>query len=315
VNLFADGWLVFDFTIIVLSWSVSGLQVIRSFRIFRAFRLVTRISVLRNLVLALFAVTPSMMAIIALFVLLLYIYAVMCTVLFGDMYENKVLDVDYFGTLDKSLFTLFTMMTLEWADVVRAVMTEYEWAWCIFTPFLVMSSFILYSLMIAVICDAVKVTEHAEELEEEHQEKEEFHEHVHRLEERLMDMTTQQQVLLEALQQALAQVDYQQQQQHQLYQHHLSSLTSEDEDGIQLWQWSGDVLQPTNDQDSTLVADTSIMPSLDERLQDDTPERSQDDSPERSQDDSTERLQDDSTTEDATETSIVDETAQLLYFR
>jgi hypothetical protein len=50
-RLFTDGWLVFDFIIITLSWAFSQVQIIRSFRIFRAFRLVTRIKVLKNLVL------------------------------------------------------------------------------------------------------------------------------------------------------------------------------------------------------------------------------------------------------------------------
>ena len=52
-RLFLDGWLVFDFVIIILSWALSSLQIIRAFRIFRALRLVNRIKVMRNLVLAL----------------------------------------------------------------------------------------------------------------------------------------------------------------------------------------------------------------------------------------------------------------------
>jgi hypothetical protein len=50
LTLFLDGWLVFDFIIIVVSWSFSGLTIIRAFRIFRALRLVTRIKVMKNLV-------------------------------------------------------------------------------------------------------------------------------------------------------------------------------------------------------------------------------------------------------------------------
>ena len=50
-RLLTDGWLVFDLIIITLSWALSQVQIVRSFRIFRAFRLVTRIKVLKNLVL------------------------------------------------------------------------------------------------------------------------------------------------------------------------------------------------------------------------------------------------------------------------
>lgn len=42
VYLFLDGWLVFDFVIVIASWSLESLQIVRAFRIFRAFRLITR---------------------------------------------------------------------------------------------------------------------------------------------------------------------------------------------------------------------------------------------------------------------------------
>lgn len=50
-KLILDGWLAFDLIIISLSWGFTQMQIIRSFRIFRAFRLITRIRVLKNLVL------------------------------------------------------------------------------------------------------------------------------------------------------------------------------------------------------------------------------------------------------------------------
>ena len=103
-RLFTDGWLVFDFVIVLSSWSFSSMQVIRTFRIFRAVRLISRLEVLRNLVLALFEVAPSLFAILSFLLLVMYIYAVMCTVLFKDLYEMGVTkDVDRFGRLDKTL--------------------------------------------------------------------------------------------------------------------------------------------------------------------------------------------------------------------
>jgi len=197
IYLFTDGWLVFDFVIIVLSWSLGQIQVIRGFRIFRAFRLVSRMEVLRNLVSALFAVAPSMMAIIALLVLILYVYAVICTDLFRDVFEGG--ETDYFGTLDKSLFTLFTMMTLEWAEVVREVRNKYWWANAVFGPFLVMTSFILYSLIIAVVCDAVNETEHADDKETELSEKDTMRQQIESLEKQIESMAEQQQLLFDTL--------------------------------------------------------------------------------------------------------------------
>ena len=54
LRLLLDGWLVFDLIIIVTSWSFASIQIIRAFRIFRALRLVTRIKILKHLVLGTF---------------------------------------------------------------------------------------------------------------------------------------------------------------------------------------------------------------------------------------------------------------------
>jgi len=220
-SIVLDGWLLFDLIIVLMSWSTESLQVFRTFRIFRAFRLVTRLTVLRNLVLALFAVAPSMTAIIFLLCLILYIYGVLCTVLFKDLYELGVTEENYFGRLDITLFTLFQMMTLEWADIVRQVMDEYYWAWAVFSSFLVLTSFILYSLIIAVVCDAVKVQEHQEEMAEHVRLKEETRQRVFTLEMRVGDMTQQQLVILESLQSALKELRQAQVENEKLREHFL----------------------------------------------------------------------------------------------
>ena len=42
IQLFHDGWLVFDFVIIILSWMSESMQVVRAFRILRASRIIMR---------------------------------------------------------------------------------------------------------------------------------------------------------------------------------------------------------------------------------------------------------------------------------
>ncbi|KAL7547091.1 hypothetical protein ACHAWF_010407 [Thalassiosira exigua] len=160
-TLFLDGWLVFDFLIVVLSWSFASLQIIRAFRIFRALRIITRIETMRNLVTALFDIMPRLGAITALLLLIFYIFAVLFTQLFGDLQ----LSGDYFSRLDYSLLTLFVMMTMEWADVARECMAEVSWAWAPFVAFIMITGFIVFNLIIAVVCDAVAVIENKEDLE------------------------------------------------------------------------------------------------------------------------------------------------------
>ena len=202
--LFQDAWLVFDLAIVLLSWSLESLQVIRAFRVFRALRLVTRLSVLKNLLLAIFAVAPSITSITALLVLILYIYAVLCTELFGALYAEGVLSEDYFGRLENSLFTLFQMMTLEdWAAIVREVMEKHYWSWVVFCTYLVFTGFILYSLIIAVVCDAVSVTEHEADEELEAAQKTQSLQRVVHLQKRVQLLTAQQQQATASIQAAL----------------------------------------------------------------------------------------------------------------
>ena len=48
-RILLDGWLDFDLLIIITSWSFSSVQIVRPSRIFRALRLVTRIKIMKNL--------------------------------------------------------------------------------------------------------------------------------------------------------------------------------------------------------------------------------------------------------------------------
>jgi hypothetical protein len=184
-RLILDGWLVFDMIIIITSWTFSSVQIIRAFRIFRALRLVTRIKVMKNLIIgtlhyvrcfgiskilkengiltytflllpALFGVVPRMAAIGLMLALIFYIFAVMFTQLFKDLYENGDTDYNYFSGIDWTLFTLFQMMTLDnWATIARQVMAVHSWAWFPFITFVIISGFIVVNLIIAVICDAI----------------------------------------------------------------------------------------------------------------------------------------------------------------
>jgi len=162
-QLLLNGWLVFDLIIILTSWSFSSVQIIRAFRIFRALRLVTRIKIMKNLILALFGVMPRMAAIGLMLCLIFYIFGVMFTQLFKDLYFDGYTEYNFFGSLDWTFFTLFQMMTLDnWASVARQVIKVYKWAWAPFTVFVIISGFIVVNLIIAVICDAIGAL-HADE--------------------------------------------------------------------------------------------------------------------------------------------------------
>jgi hypothetical protein len=156
IALFLDGWLVFDFVIISLSWAFAGIQVIRAFRVFRAFRLLTRVPILKNLTVALLNVIPRISAIAMLLALIMYIFAVMFTQMFKDMYELQQTEENFFSRLDSTFLTLFSIMTLDaWSECARDVMDTYTWAWLPFVTYVIISGFVVVNLIIAVICDAI----------------------------------------------------------------------------------------------------------------------------------------------------------------
>uniref|UniRef100_A0A7S3L3S1 Ion transport domain-containing protein n=1 Tax=Amphora coffeiformis TaxID=265554 RepID=A0A7S3L3S1_9STRA len=194
-NLFADGWLVFDFFVVVTSWSFDSFQVVRAFRIFRALRLIARLESLKSVISSLGQAAPSLGAVTFILVLVLYIFAVLCTELFSEVTS---LDDDYFTRLDSSLLTLVEMMTLEWSGVARQVMVEHHWAWAVFVPFLVITNFALFSLVVAVVCDGVTVTEHGE-----HEDPEKTRQRVTDLLKQVDTLTKNQKAIVQSLQETL----------------------------------------------------------------------------------------------------------------
>jgi Ion transport protein len=107
--------------------------------------------------------------------LIFYIFGVMFTQLFKDLYAEGYTDYNYFGGLDWTFFTLFQMMTLDnWASIARQVIPVYKWAWLPFTFFVIVSGFIIVNLIIAVICDAIGAL-HADEKAKLHGDYDEGH--------------------------------------------------------------------------------------------------------------------------------------------
>lgn len=149
-----DPWSVFDFAVVSITMlpATGNLSILRALRIVRALRLITAIPSLRRVVGSLLAAIPSMGAIILLLLLINYIFAVMTTQLFGSEFEK------YFGTLGESFFTFFQIMTLEgWAnEVVRPVMEKHPWAWMLFVPYIVLTSFMVLNLFIGIVVDAMQ---------------------------------------------------------------------------------------------------------------------------------------------------------------
>mmetsp|Transcript_374 Transcript_374/g.623 ORF Transcript_374/g.623 Transcript_374/m.623 type:complete len:348 (-) Transcript_374:61-1104(-) len=158
-----DPWLTFDSAIIMVSWMGLSVEGGKAFRIIRALRIVMRMHDMKELVEALITCIPSIFAVGMLLMLILYIYGVMFTLLFQNLYQDGYLDEDYFSRLDYTLLTLIQMMTMDnWSAIIKQVMVVYPWAWFPFILYILMTTFIVLNLAVGVISSAVANVSHDE---------------------------------------------------------------------------------------------------------------------------------------------------------
>ena len=161
LSFFKDSWSVFDFIIVSISLipASSGFEILRVLRVLRLFRLITAVPQMRKIVSALISVIPGMLSVIALMTLFFYIFAIMATQLFSEKFP------EWFGTLGESFYTLFQIMTLEsWSmGIVRPVMEVYPYAWVFFVPFILVATFVMINLVVAIIVDAMAILNKEEE--------------------------------------------------------------------------------------------------------------------------------------------------------
>ncbi|TYL49234.1 ion transporter [Marinomonas sp. IMCC 4694] len=161
---FKDGWSVFDFIVVGIALvPASGpFAVLRALRVLRVLRVLTFVPSMRKIVGALIKSLNGMLSIAMVLGLVYYVAAVMVTKLFGEAFP------DWFGSLGASLYTLFQVMTLDsWSmGIARPVMEAYPYAWAFFVPFILIATFTMLNLFIAVIVNAVQ-TIHDDDIKDE----------------------------------------------------------------------------------------------------------------------------------------------------
>jgi voltage-gated sodium channel len=132
-------------------WSDS-LSALRGLRVIRAMRLLSVVPQMRAVVQALLDALPGMFAVIIMISIVFYVFAVMATIMYGGSFDV------WFGTLGRSLYSLFQIMTLEsWSmGIVRPVMEIYPGAWAFFVPFIVITAFSVLNLFIGLLVNTMQ---------------------------------------------------------------------------------------------------------------------------------------------------------------
>ncbi|MFV0514556.1 MAG: ion transporter [Jhaorihella sp.] len=160
-GFFRNGWNLFDLVIVAIALvpAAHGLSVLRALRILRVLRVVSVAPRLRRVVEGFLTALPGMGSVFLLMAIIFYIGAVMATKLFGASFP------DWFGSLPRSAYSLFQIMTLEsWSmGIVRPVMAVYPYAWAFFVPFIMVTTFAVVNLLVGLIVNSMQDAHHAED--------------------------------------------------------------------------------------------------------------------------------------------------------
>ena len=154
LNFFRNSWNIFDLLVVGVGLlpQTANLSALRGLRVIRALRLLSVIPQMRAVVQALLDALPGMGAVIVMISIVFYVFGVMATIMYGDSFD------EWFGTLGRSLYSLFQIMTLEsWSmGIVRPVMEQHPLAWAFFVPFIVITAFSVLNLFIGLLVNTMQ---------------------------------------------------------------------------------------------------------------------------------------------------------------
>lgn len=153
IDFVKDPWSVFDVCIIGIALipSQDAFTALRAARALRALRLISVFPKLRKVIEGLVVAIPGICAIAGVMAIIICVFALIASKLYGHSYP------EWFGNLHLSVFSLFQIMTLEgWPDIVRTLMQERPFAWIFFVTYILIATFSVLNLFIAVVVDAMQ---------------------------------------------------------------------------------------------------------------------------------------------------------------
>lgn len=153
IKFFLRPWSVFDFIVvgIALVPATEAFAAFRTLRILRVLRLLSTVPSMRKVIEGLLAAIPGIISVASIMTIFFYVFAVIGTHLYGDSFP------EWFGSLGKTMFTLFQIMTLEsWSmGIVRPIMEQHPSAWLFFVLYILVTTFTMLNLFIAIIVNAM----------------------------------------------------------------------------------------------------------------------------------------------------------------
>jgi voltage-gated sodium channel len=162
-DFFREGWNVFDFVVIGAAFLPGLRENATLLRLIRLLRVVRVVSVLPDLRVLVRGMVRSLlpigtMAIVG--ILLLYVYGMVGWILFHEELPGE------WGTIGDSMLTLFVVMTLEnFPQYMEEATRVHPQAWIFFVSFVLLASFLVINVLIAIIINSIEEARRDEALD------------------------------------------------------------------------------------------------------------------------------------------------------
>jgi voltage-gated sodium channel len=157
---FRDGWNAFDFIVVAAAYApgLSGnTTLLRLVRLLRVVRIASVLPDLRILLRALVRSIPPITSLVVLTLLIMYLYGMVGWILF----HNE--DPQNWGNIGQALLSTFTMLTLEnWPALLEAGVEIHPWSWVFFISYVLIASFLVINILIAIIINSMEEVHEAE---------------------------------------------------------------------------------------------------------------------------------------------------------
>lgn len=172
-RFFSNGWNVFDFVVVSIAYIPlvrESATLLRLARLLRVARLLSVMPGLRVIITGMKRSLAPLGSLVVMTFFLLYFYGMLGWLIYADH------DPGNFGTIGRSLGTLFQVLTIEgWNEILDTELEYTQWSWLYFISFILMTSFVVINVVIGIVVnsmDEAREIEHQiqlqQRLEEEH---------------------------------------------------------------------------------------------------------------------------------------------------
>ena len=184
LRFFTQPWSLFDTAVVLIALvpTSQAFAALRALRVLRVLRLLSVVPTMRKVIEGLLAAIPGIASVASIMLLFFYVFSVVGTHLFSATFPQ------WFGTLGETMYTLFQIMTLEsWSmGIVRPVMVEHPYAWAFFVTYILVTTFTMLNLFIAIIVNAMHSDEDAQAQSDRRELRQALSDEIQGLEQRLL---------------------------------------------------------------------------------------------------------------------------------